>query len=217
MDSRLSQSIYSLFRSSREVGRICRTRSCAEHTTKPRRGSFTPRRFGSSSTPGQRVGSARKTDRRSICNTNIVGDRNSSVAIKQIDIQPKVTTRLQSSFTRGTSVKTNVLYNFQACQPRVRPSSQNGPIRSVSSSVSTATSGKPTGYEGIKDPSDITQNKYNQLADDYLEAVQQWLEDLSDADENVEVEFSVSESPSEMFDTLVAAAGTYDLGYGCQC
>ncbi|MCJ1283488.1 Mitochondrial chaperone Frataxin [Xylographa opegraphella] len=78
------------------------------------------------------------------------------------------------------------------------------PIRSASSSAATAASGHTTGYEGIKDPSNITQHKYNQLADDYLEAVQQCLEDLSDADENVEVEFSAG-----VLTVTLPPAGTY--------
>ncbi|MCJ1317696.1 Mitochondrial chaperone Frataxin [Xylographa vitiligo] len=42
------------------------------------------------------------------------------------------------------------------------------------------------------------------MADDYLEAVQQWLEDLSDADENVEVEFSAG-----VLTVTLPPAGTY--------
>ncbi|MCJ1472015.1 Mitochondrial chaperone Frataxin [Lambiella insularis] len=46
-------------------------------------------------------------------------------------------------------------------------------------------------YEGVKEPTSVSQEQYNRLSDDYLERVQQWLEDLSDSDESVEVEFSV--------------------------
>ncbi|MCJ1392491.1 Mitochondrial chaperone Frataxin [Xylographa bjoerkii] len=77
-------------------------------------------------------------------------------------------------------------------------------MRSTASTSAAAASEKTTDYEGIKDPSDITQNKYNSLADDYLEAVQQWLEDLSDADESVEVEFSAG-----VLTVTLPPAGTY--------
>ena len=190
MDPRLSQSIYFLFRASREEGYKAGTRFHAEHTTKLRWSSLTPRHLASSSLSWQSEGKVPKVDRQSICNTKFDGSHNDLAAKKQIDVRPKDTRRLLSSFTgsvQGVSLKTQ--------HSHIHYGSLSGPIRFSSTSAASAASGKTTGYKGIKDPSDITQNRYNQLADDYLEAVQQWLEDLSDADENVEVEFSVSESP----------------------
>ncbi|MCJ1418183.1 hypothetical protein MMC32_004529 [Xylographa parallela] len=214
MEPRLSQSIYSLFRASRDRSHDARARFCAEHATKLRCGSITPRRFASSSLLWHFTGNAQKVDRQLLWTTTILRSHNGSAVKKQKNIQPEINGRFLSSPTapeRYSSVEKYMVHTWkdsQARQPYARPNIQNSSIRFASSSAVTAAAVKATGYEGIKDPSDITQNKYNQLADDYLEAVQQWLEDLSDADESVEVEFSVSESRLEISDTLVATAST---------
>ncbi|MCJ1432821.1 Mitochondrial chaperone Frataxin [Xylographa pallens] len=140
----------------------------------------------------------------------ILRSHNGSAAKKQRTIHPEINGRFLSSSTapvRCCSAKNHAAHtskDVQARQSHARPNIQNSPTRYASSSAATAADGKATGYEGIKDPSEITQNKYNQLADDYLEAVQQCLEDLSDADENVEVEFSAG-----VLTVTLPPAGTY--------
>ena len=73
-----------------------------------------------------------------------------------------------------------------------RCSSQGTPLR-YATNVSQQSRGYAVGDESVKEPTAISVERYHEVADAYLEGVQQSLEELSEADESVDVEFSVSQ------------------------
>ncbi|MCJ1411073.1 Mitochondrial chaperone Frataxin [Ptychographa xylographoides] len=64
--------------------------------------------------------------------------------------------------------------------------------------------GYAVGDESVKEPTAISVERYHEVADAYLEGVQQSLEELSEADESVDVEFSAG-----VLTAVIPSAGTY--------
>lgn len=64
-------------------------------------------------------------------------------------------------------------------------------VRHASTCTSAANLPKATGYEGVSDRTEVSIETYHQLADDYLNDVQQAMEELQEEREDVDVEFSV--------------------------
>lgn len=64
-------------------------------------------------------------------------------------------------------------------------------VRHASTGASASNLPKATGYEGVSDRTEVPIETYHQIADDYLNDVQQAMEELQEEREDVDVEFSV--------------------------
>lgn len=74
---------------------------------------------------------------------------------------------------------------------------------STSRNASTGTDlPKANGYEGVKERTEISVETYHQHADDYLNDVQQVIEELQEEREDVDVEYSVR-IPASVFSTPI--------------
>jgi hypothetical protein len=58
--------------------------------------------------------------------------------------------------------------------------------------TSIRSSKKITGFEGVKERTEVSKEDYDHLSDDYLDQVLQVMEDLQEERDDVDVEFSVS-------------------------
>ena len=218
MDPRLPQFIYASFRASRDIDRSARARYSFKNFTKLcRSSSLIFRHFGSCPSR-QYKRNIQQADRHTACRNQIVSTCQASELHEHRNIRlnssrplllpptgPGASRTASSNSTLYTSVHPHTPH------PYVSFRFQHAAKRSASTIHAGATAGDTTGYEGVNEPSDITHSKYNQLADDYLEAVQQVLEDLSDTDESVEVEFSVSGTRLKRLDMLAISGDMYDL------
>lgn len=72
--------------------------------------------------------------------------------------------------------------------PKITPRES---VRLASTSIPTSNSRIQTGYEGITEPTSLSQERYNLLSDNYLEGVQESLEYLAETNLSMDVEFSV--------------------------